>query len=511
MPPDENNTRTLMREAMQAHQRGRPAEAEGLYARVVEMEPGHAQAWRLRGILARERGEFAVSIGYLETAAQVSPDEAEPLGELGLSHMAMGDLPSSENALREALARNPDAHKALINLGAVLQFRGHILEAAALYRRALDIDSDDLEVRCNLAKALVDADQGDKALAECEIAACGSGDDPVALATQGAVLCDLKRFDEAEPILAVACVRDPGNTTALVNLAFARRQLGQLEAAAETLRQAVNIHPGHARAVADLTIVLATTGQRDAALALSGDFLSQHPGECLVVAAHAFVLRDAGRVDEARAYLDYPNLVRVTDIDPPNGFESLDAFNNALARFIETHPSLINAPASKATHGGNQTGDFDFNENALLSALHGLIHAAANDAVSHYRDNFGDHPVTARATDAPVLRAWGTVLSDGGYQVPHMHPLAWLSGVYYVQVPADMTQTNARAGWIEFGAPPEDFGVASEPELHDIQPKEGRLLLFPSWFFHRTRPFEANASRISIAFDLVPKNALRLL
>ena len=511
MPPEESDIRTLMYEGMQAHQRGHLAKAEGLYARVVEIEHEHAQAWRLRGILARERGELAASIAYLKTAAQASPDEAEPLSELGLSYMAMGDLPLSENALREALARNPDAHKALINLGAVLQFRGHILEAVALYRHALDIDSDDLEVRCNLAKALVDASQGEEALAESEIAASRSGNHPIALATQGAVLCDLKRFDEAESILAKACMRDPGNATALVNLGFARRQLGQLEAAAETLRQAVNIHPGHARAVADLTIVLATTGQQDAALALSGNFLSQHPGECLVVAAHAFVLRDAGRVDEARAYLDYPNLIRVTDIYLPNGFESLEAFNNALARFIETHPSLIAAPTSKATHGGSQTGDFDCNENALLSALRGLIYAAATDAVSYYRENLGDHPITARTADAPVLRAWGTVLSDGGYQAPHMHPLAWLSGVYYVRVPADMTQTDSRAGWIEFGAPPEDFGVASEPELHNIQPKEGRLLLFPSWFFHRTRPFDANVSRISIAFDLVPKNALRLL
>jgi uncharacterized protein (TIGR02466 family) len=92
-----------------------------------------------------------------------------------------------------------------------------------------------------------------------------------------------------------------------------------------------------------------------------------------------------------------------------------------------------------------------------------------------------------------------------------MHPVSWLSGVYYVGVPAGMAQADPQAGWIEFGAPPEDLITTSEPELHAVQPREGRLLLFPSWLYHRTWPFEAEAARISIAFDLVPKSALRLL
>ena len=511
VPPDEHDIRTLMREAMHAHQRGQLAEADELYARVVDTDPGYAQAWRLRGILARERGELDVSIRFLQKASQAAPDEAEALSELGLSHMAMGDLSLAEIALREALARNPDAHKALINLGAVLQFRGHILEAVGLYRHALAIDSDDLEVRCNLAKALVDAGQGEEALAECEFAVSASGGHPVALATQGAVLCDLKHYDDAEPVLAEACARDPGDTTALVNLGFARRRLNRLDAAAEALRQAVNMHPGHARAVADLTTVLAATGQREAGLELSEDFLGLHPGECLVVAAHAFALRDAGRADEARSYLDYPNLIRVTDIGAPDGFESVDAFNKVLASIVETHPSLLTAPVSKATYGGSQTGDLDCVGNAPLSVLCGLIEAAADDAVGHYREQFGDHPVMARSTEVRVIRAWGTVLGDGGYQVPHMHPVSWLSGVYYVRVPADMARTDPHAGWIEFGAPPEDFVTASDPELHAVEPKEGRLLLFPSWFWHRTWPFEAHSARISIAFDLVPQSMLRLI
>ena len=34
--------------------------------------------------------------------------------------------------------------------------------------------------------------------------------------------------------------------------------------------------------------------------------------------------------------------------------------------------------------------------------------------------------------------------------------------------------------------------------------REGRVVLFPSYFYHRTIPFESDEQRISIAFDLMP-------
>ena len=37
-----------------------------------------------------------------------------------------------------------------------------------------------------------------------------------------------------------------------------------------------------------------------------------------------------------------------------------------------------------------------------------------------------------------------------------------------------------------------------------IQPKPGRLVLFPSYMWHGTIPFHADAVRTTIAFDVVP-------
>src|SRR5215510_15997422 len=83
-----------------------------------------------------------------------------------------------------------------------------------------------------------------------------------------------------------------------------------------------------------------------------------------------------------------------------------------------------------------------------------------------------------------------------GYQTPHIHPQAWLSGVYYASVPADIATAADRAGWIEFGEPLADYRFTAKPELRLIQPEEGLMLLFPSYFYHRTLPFSAGGTRV---------------
>jgi hypothetical protein len=37
-----------------------------------------------------------------------------------------------------------------------------------------------------------------------------------------------------------------------------------------------------------------------------------------------------------------------------------------------------------------------------------------------------------------------------------------------------------------------------------VRPTEGQLVLFPSYFYHRILPFDADGIRISVAFDVVP-------
>ena len=498
-----------MRRAMALHQQGSLDEADRDYAAFLETAPRHAQALRLRGILARERGDLAGSLRLLRLAFDADPDDPQPLNELAVTHMAGGDLELAETAMRRAVSRDSGNLKALANLGALLQYRGHIRECIEWHRRALALDDGDLEVRCNLAKALVEAGHGAEAVAECDAGLAISPHDPLVLATRGAVLCDLREFDAAVQALEQALLRNPADDMALVNLAYANQRQGASAPALEALRRAAAINPDNARAVADLANALAAAGDAPGALALCERFLFRHPGERMVLVACAYALRDAGREAEAGALLDYARLVRIVDVtEAPRGFASLAAFSDALASIVGTHPSLLPSPPSKSTRGGSQTGELDMDRDPALSALRKLVNTElAATAAALRRQGLGEHPAMAYATERWTLRVWGTVLEAGGQQAPHIHPLGWLSGVYYARVPPDMGDGGPESGWLEFGTPPERYSLRSAPELRRVEPREGRLVIFPSYFYHRTLPFASAAARISLAFDAVPRRA----
>ena len=102
------------------------------------------------------------------------------------------------------------------------------------------------------------------------------------------------------------------------------------------------------------------------------------------------------------------------------------------------------------------------------------------------------------------MTGWATVLHQGGHQLSHIHPGGWLSGVYYVKVPADgADEGDPHAAEIEFGRPPGNFALAREPRVTLRKPQEGLLLLFPAYLYHRTIPTVTEELRISIAFDVL--------
>ena len=410
------------------------------------------------------------------------------------------------------MAIAPDYSAGLTNLGALLQHRGYLQESIALYEQLLSHEPDNIEVRCNLAKALTDIGANARALAECQQAVDDSGQHPYALATLGAVQLDLENYNEARTALEKAIQADPHDDMALVNLAVACYQLDDLETATTLLRSAVEINPWNARAVADLANALSATGSVEEALALCRAFLQQHPGERLVVAALALALHNAGQTETALELTDFHKLVQVHALPTSAEYSSIEDFNTTLSQLMRQNPSLTTNPVSKSTAGGDQTGELDLQSDPALTLLANAINAAVNAAANQYRtDGLDAHPVMAPAADRWMTRCWGTVLREGGQQTPHMHPLGWLSGIYYPHLPTDMGQADAEAGWLEFGALPDRFFRTTEPPRWRHQPQPGELIIFPSWFWHQTLPFQSADERISIAFDIMPQSSLQML
>lgn len=99
-----------------------------------------------------------------------------------------------------------------------------------------------------------------------------------------------------------------------------------------------------------------------------------------------------------------------------------------------------------------------------------------------------------------VEGSWSVRLLRQGYNVPHNHPVGWLSTAFYIALPTGAQLGPAPAGHIAFGTAPEELGL-DLPAYCTIEPRVGRTAVFPSTMWHRTMPFE-DGERLVMALDI---------
>ena len=222
------------------------------------------------------------------------------------------------------------------------------------------------------------------------------------------------------------------------------------------------------------------------------------------MAYHAVALAENGQLEKARELLDYDRLLGRHEASTPDGFKNVGEFNHALAQHVADHPTLQYERSGNTTMKGYHTAN-------LLESSPGPIAALGDIIDSAVRNYFGSlptdvsHPYLAWKPERWRYVMWGVILNKQGYQDPHIHPDAWLSGVYYVQLPAEIRAADDNTqGWLEFGQPPKNMNCRAEQPTLMMRPEEGSLFMFPSFFYHRTIPFDSEEQRISIAFDLRP-------
>ncbi|MGI9263419.1 MAG: tetratricopeptide repeat protein [Gammaproteobacteria bacterium] len=325
-----------------------------------------------------------------------------------------------------------------------------------------------------------------------------------ALESLGCLLKEAGRDQEAIACFGRAIECNPEQRSAFYNLgmtlAGSDKRLGE---AIEAFERAVALDDSDTLARGALASALLKVGEPQSALKNIDAVLCRDPGDVAALAHRIAALSQLDRLDEIDRLADLDAMVTVTRFEGNGVFATADDLNRHLARNIIEHPGL---GTEKTTVNGMDTGEILRSDNPAIETLRQFINAAVDEFASSM-PVADDHPLAISRPPTWFLSGWGVRMWSGGFQVPHYHKDAWVSGVYYVQLPPSVRSAcESQEGWIELGRGPGDIFAASGPRTRRIRPQEGLLITFPSYMWHRTLPFEDGDERLCISFNVVAES-----
>ena len=547
--------------AYRDYQAGAYAEAETKLAALALREPHNLQALHLGAMVAAKRGEFATALKRVQASLADPQNAHEKLNTRGNILAGLGMDTDAEASFELALQQDRKYHVARRNLASLLLETSQPDRAADVYADLIRAKPSDANAHRGRIHALLESNQ----LSDAEVAlskapledaekhmlearlhfyrgefedvlgksarALGrpaNGAGPFAQSLQ--VLRMTGGWDMAESLIEDTLARHPARADLWATGITALHKAGDTGAALQLFGRAprdtptllaraeIALDQGHfadAEALA-LQVLERQPGQpggmRVAALASLGlkkfdqaqaisDFgLRNTPNNQFYYAVKASAGRAKGQ--DYRHYFNYDAFVKTYDLDAPEGWADMAAFNAELKAELDALHGFSDAPLDQTLRFGTQTAsDLRFVDSPAIRAFFKAVRPAVQDYIDTLPRNPG-HAFLRRNTGAFRVRsAWSVRLGAGGHHIDHIHPEGWISSAYYVDVP----KGEGREGWIKFGEPPAPIGeaIGQGPE-HEVEPVAGRLVLFPSYLWHGTYPITKHKSRMTLPIDILP-------
>jgi len=444
-------------------------EAEAALQQADKLAPqNYAVAFRL-GKLKDKEGQREQAIAHYKEAEILSDHSAPTCEALALLELASGDTNAALATLKRGLNKSP-LNRDLLKHATELRYEMAEPDAFYFYSQALDIQPL-ATVHADYIVRLVAAEHNLDAARELEkyAASFGRGSDWMSLAALHQY--SLGAYEDILSTLA----RAPSDNAELT-----------------TWKAKALLGCGEVRAAQKLLCKLVKSEPRDQYL--------------LALLSTCYRLHDTAAYNDL---VDYDRLLIQAELEVPEGYSSLEKFNDALRETLEELHVTRGNPLSQSVKGGTQTpGNLFHQPHPVIGALQQAFHATLSRELGpDFFDRLGDaHPVSMGRGHPLILpTAWSIWVTEGGYHMPHVHSRGWYSSAYYVSLPGEMMSASqtSNQGALAFGKPELDT-----PEKLDadkiVTPAEGILALFPSYFWHGTLPFKSEEPRVVVAFDALP-------
>jgi tetratricopeptide (TPR) repeat protein len=516
---------------------GRHAEAHDHWDRMIQRHPQIIEAHLNRAIAATQAGLHSVALAAADASLKHFPDDARLLATRAMALKNVGRIEDSVAAFEVAVAADPkraltrqnqgvalraacrfdeacEAYSEAERLGArgahfLSNWAAATLEAArvedaeALYLRALAEEPNHTESLQALARLRIEYVGTSDAFAQYRAAAQASGFAVQSYIDWISVLMRHNRTDEAADVASEALARHPANTLFRTMEAYLNGMAGDPEPWLDKLEEEAARRPGDTHLEDSIQVLCIRAGRWNRAEQLLQQQLVRDPKSQIVWAKLSIVWRMLG--DPREQWLcDYDRLVMVTEVPSPDGLLDPAEYARAMAIALDPLHLATHHPGDQTLRGGTQSsGELFSRPQKEIQDFRDAVRLAAEKAVAFLPDD-PDHPFLSRkSAHFGFSGSWSVRLGPEGHHVSHVHPNGWMSSAYYARLPQpDDAADRRHEGWIQFGVPPENYGIELPPR-RIVEPRPGRLVLFPSYMWHGTIPF-GSGDRLTAAFDYQP-------
>lgn len=514
---------------------GRDAEAEIFLRKAMAGSPPNPQAAQVLARFYNDRRQFAQALAVVSVFGEEMPSE------LAVPHVtalvALGRAEEAVNRYRDIAARAPDNMLAAEALAIALQAGGRHADAEVVVRKAAAHGPKTPTLCYMHARSLIalgDWDRAEAALRDClrlqpqHVEAHGdlakltwmrSGDRAEATAALDEALRTHANNDAlwaakaavlqgaGDPRAAHDCLAPRIERPHVAPALLVRAGLAALEfeprRALEVAERALRARPSDMPARTLKLAAMLGVGDARGALPDCESLRAAAPDDQYLIALQTTAWR---MLDDARYGLlcDYASQVVGYRLEAPSGWTRLADFLDDVQRSLDRLHDALAYPLlfQSLRHGTETTNDLTRSDDPVIRALFAAFDTPVRDYIA--RMGQGDDPMRRRNSGLYRFNgSWSVRLRTNGFHQNHVHPRGWVSSACYIALPRRMHDTPHREGVLTFGEP----GILTTPALpsqHDVRPEVGTLVLFPSYFWHGTVPFDGDRPRLTVAFDAVP-------
>lgn len=472
-------------------------EAAATAADKIAPGPLAAEAWHAIARAYSTRQRWAEALGAIDLALRHQPRSMPLRFERAVIAAELGQIDSALQDWDEITRESGDSPQIVLQVARTLHLNGRDADAEVRLQAGLLRWPTDAALHVQLANVRWLRGSGEESMLWLERAIA---DFPGELKLR-LVAADLLRTagcsERALAILYEGLRAAPESAAFLTSIGVVLDGLQRSAEALVYLRDAVTRAPRSVSARRNLMVTLLRVGEPVEALGLANELSPSAPEDQQLIAYRATALRMLGD-PEYRQLHDYERLVRIYRPQPPAGFESISQFNRVFADELTQLHRWQQRPLEQSLRGGTQTANNLPGNNPVIAAFFEMLDAPIRDYIARL-EPARDHPTDRRKRGAYRFSgSWSVRLRPGGFHLNHVHPMGWLSSAYYIDVPREQPQD----GWLKFGEP--DMPMPGCSPDHFVVPEPGMLVLFPSYLWHGTVPFQNGTQRLTAAFDVVP-------